>query len=71
LQPCRISRCLYTPYEVNQQIFGFIIDQSRTSQLQLWHHQWLLHATHLSRSCWVSSDTGHCWFEASSRLARL
>jgi hypothetical protein len=31
----------------------------------------LLHATCLERPCWVSSDTGHCWFEASSRLACL
>jgi hypothetical protein len=25
----------------------------------------------LSRSCWVSSDTGHYWFETSLRSARL
>jgi hypothetical protein len=35
------------------------------------HYRRLLHATFLSRSCWVSSDTRHCWFEASSRSARL
>jgi hypothetical protein len=27
--------------------------------------------THLSRSCWVSSDTEHRWFEASLRSACL
>jgi hypothetical protein len=27
--------------------------------------------THISRSCWVSSDTGHRRFKASSRSARL
>jgi hypothetical protein len=31
----------------------------------------LLHATHLSRSYWVSSDTGHHGLEASLRSARL
>jgi hypothetical protein len=35
LQPCRISGCLYTPYVQDQRIFGSIIDQPRTSQLQL------------------------------------
>jgi hypothetical protein len=32
--------------------YGFIIDNSN-------HHRRPLHATHLSRSWWVSSDTGH------------
>jgi hypothetical protein len=40
-------------------------------KLQLRHHQRLLHSTRFSRSCWVSSDTGHRWFEASLRSARL
>jgi hypothetical protein len=31
----------------------------------------LLHATHLSGSCWVSSDTGHRRFETSLRSACL
>jgi hypothetical protein len=35
------------------------------------HHGRLLHATHLSSSSWVSSDTRHRRFEASSTLARL
>jgi hypothetical protein len=35
LQLCRISRCLYTPYVQDQQIFGFIIDRLPTLQLQL------------------------------------
>jgi hypothetical protein len=34
LQLCRISGCLYTPYVQNQWIHGFVIDQTRTSQLQ-------------------------------------
>jgi hypothetical protein len=35
------------------------------------HYRRPLHATHLSRSCWVSSDTGHHRLEAYLRLARL
>jgi hypothetical protein len=31
-----------------------------TSQLRLRHHRRFLHSTHLSRPCWVSSDTGNC-----------
>jgi hypothetical protein len=36
------------------------MDRLPTLQLHLRHHQWFLHSTHLSRPCWVSSDTGHC-----------
>jgi hypothetical protein len=36
---------------------GLVSKQFWTSQLQL---RQLLHVTHLSRSCWLSSDTGHC-----------
>jgi hypothetical protein len=35
------------------------------------HRRQLLHATRLSRSCWVSSDTRHHRLEASLRLTRL
>jgi hypothetical protein len=64
LQLCRISGCLYTPYVQNQHHFAsFIIDFE--------DHRKLLHSTHLSRFCWVSSDTGHPRLEASLRSARL
>jgi hypothetical protein len=72
VQLCKISGCLYTPYVQDQQIFGFIVDQTWTLQPQLRHHRGQhLHATYLPRPCWVSSDTGHYLFEASSRSARL
>jgi hypothetical protein len=51
--------------------YGFIVDRPRTLQLELWHHQRSLHATRASRFYQVSSDTGHCWFKASLRSARL
>jgi hypothetical protein len=41
-------------------LFSFIVHRPRTSQLHLRHHRRLLHSTHLSRPCWVPSDTGHC-----------
>jgi hypothetical protein len=71
LQLCKISGCLYTPYVQDQQISSFIVDRPRTSQLQLRHHRRPLHATRLSRSCWVSSDIGHHRLEASLRSTRL
>jgi hypothetical protein len=73
LQLCKISGCLYTPYVRDQQISSFVVDRPRTSQLQLRHHRRLLHPTNacLSRSYWVSSDTGHHRLEASLRSARL
>jgi hypothetical protein len=72
VQLCKIFGCLYTPYiQDRRSITRFIIDQPRTSQLQLRCQRRLLHATHLSRSCWVSSDTGHHRLEASLRSARI
>jgi hypothetical protein len=44
---------------------------SRSTLLRQFHRWQPLHATHFSRSYWVSSDTGHCWFEASLRSVRL
>jgi hypothetical protein len=49
----------------NQQIFGFVIDRPRASQLQLRYHRRLLHSTHLSRSYQAPSDTGHHRLETS------
>jgi hypothetical protein len=61
LQPCRISGCLYTPYNQDWCYFAsLIIDRLPTLQLHLRHHRRFLHSTHLSRPCWVSSDTRHC-----------
>jgi hypothetical protein len=45
--------------------------RSRSTLFRQLHCWQSLHVTHLSRSCWVSSDTGHRRFEASSRSAHL
>jgi hypothetical protein len=61
LQPNRISGCLYTPYIQDRRYFAsFIVDRLPTLQLHLRHHRRFLHLMHLSRPCWVSSDTEHC-----------
>jgi hypothetical protein len=42
-----------------------------TLQLELRRNRRPVQQVRVSRSYWASSDTGHCWFEASSRLTHL
>jgi hypothetical protein len=64
MQLCRISVYLYTPHVRDQHhLASFIFDFE--------DYRRPLHTMPFSRSCWVSSDTGHHRFKASSRSARL
>jgi hypothetical protein len=58
LQLCKISGCLYTPYVQDQRIFGFIIDQLNFSYDIF--DNFFIQQVRVSRSHWVSLDTGHC-----------
>jgi hypothetical protein len=51
-------------FKINITLPSFIVDRFD-------HYRRPFHATHISRSCWVSSDTGHYRIEASLSSARL
>jgi hypothetical protein len=77
LEWLRQTLCSYARYlnastlHTFNRFFGSIVDQTQTLQLPLRHHQQPLHVMYLSRSYWVSSNTGHRRLMASLRSARL